>query len=260
MIENTDDLCVNMNGYVATVEITRPPHNYFNASLIGDLADTLEQLDEDRSCRAVVLCSRGKSFCAGAQLSATGTGSEDGGRSKAQALYTAGLRLFKTRKPIVAAIQGAAVGGGLGLALVADFRVTCPEARFSANFSRLGFHPGFGLSVTLPELVGHSMSRLLLYTGRRLSGKEAVDVGLADQLTTFENLRSESQELAREIALAAPLAVQSIRKTLLGNLPERIEKALERELSEQTRLRQTDDFKEGVAAVAARRSPNFRGS
>jgi enoyl-CoA hydratase/carnithine racemase len=260
MAENTDDLSVDLNEFVATIEITRPPHNYFDVSLIDALADTLEQLDEDRSCRAVVLCSRGKNFCAGAQLSASGAGAEDGGRSKAQALYTAGLRLFKTQKPVVAAIQGAAVGGGLGLALVADFRVACPEASFSANFSRLGFHPGFGLSVTLPELVGHSMARLLFYTGRRIGGEEAVCVGLADQLATSENLRSDAQDLAREIALAAPLAVQSIRKTLRGDLPERIESALERELSEQTRLRQTDDFKEGVAAVAARRRPNFRGS
>lgn len=260
MIENTDDLSVDLNEFVATVEITRPPHNYFDVSLISALADTLERLDEDRSCRAVVICSQGKNFCAGAQLSASGAGAEDGGRSKAQSLYTAGLRLFKTRKPTVAAIQGAAVGGGLGLAMVADFRVACPEASFSANFSRLGFHPGFGLSVTLPELVGPSMSRLLLYTGRRIGGEEAISVGLADQLTAPENLRSAAHELAREIAMAAPLAVQSIRKTLRGDLPERIERAMERELSEQTRLRQSHDFKEGVAATAARRNPNFRGS
>ena len=258
-MENTDNLSVTLANFVATVEITRPPHNFFDAVLMAELAAVLEGFDANPACRAIVLCSQGKNFCAGAQLSAEGEDAENGGRSKAEVLYAAGLRLYKTQKPIVAAVQGSAIGGGLGLALAADFRVACPEARFCANFSRLGFHQGFGLSVTLPELVGNSAARLLLYTGRRINGEEALAMGLADQLTTRENVRSAARELALEIAGAAPLAVQSIRATLRGDLAERIEKVLERELKEQTRLRNSDDFREGVAAMAARREPEFKG-
>ena len=104
------------------------------------------------------------------------------GRRRARHLYKEATRLFRARKPVVAAVHGAAVGGGLGLALVADFRVTCAEARFSANFNRLGFHPGFGLTTTLPRLVGPQQAALLFYTGRRIAGDEAVRIGLADLL------------------------------------------------------------------------------
>ena len=138
------------------VEIRRPPHNYFDVALIRKLATALETLDADPGCRALVLAAQGKAFCAGANF-----GDDDrdgsallGGPTPGTAhLNIEGNRLFRTKKPIVAAVHGAAVGGGLGLAMVADFRVTCAEARFSANFTRLGFHPGFGLTVTLPAAV-----------------------------------------------------------------------------------------------------------
>src|SRR5260221_2609728 len=110
---------------------------------------------EDGGCRAVVLASQGKAFCAGANFGDGSTLNRDGQRPGEQSqsvghLYTEAVRLFRTKKPIIAAVHGAAVGGGLGLAMVADFRVTCPEARVSANFTRLRFHPRFGLTTTLP--------------------------------------------------------------------------------------------------------------
>ena len=118
-------------------------------------------------------------------------------------------------------MHGAAVGGGLGLALVADFRVTCQEARFSANFNRLGFHPGFGLTATLPRLVGAQQAALLFYTGRRIPGDEAVRIGLADLLVPQAEVRSAAQALALEIAQSAPLAVMSTRETVRRGLSMR---------------------------------------
>ncbi|HEY4862667.1 MAG TPA: enoyl-CoA hydratase/isomerase family protein, partial [Xanthobacteraceae bacterium] len=149
------DVSVSLDGHVATVVFDRPPQNFFDNALINAIADAFEELDENPACRALVLASEGKVFCAGADLAGrptTGTASEAAGATKH--LYKEALRLFRTKKPIVAAIQGAAVGGGLGLAMVPDFRVTCPEARFVANFTRLGFHPGFGLTETLPAVIG----------------------------------------------------------------------------------------------------------
>jgi 2-(1,2-epoxy-1,2-dihydrophenyl)acetyl-CoA isomerase len=251
--------------HVARVEIHRPPHNYFDAYLIDDLAEAFEALDADPGCRAIVLCSEGKNFCAGAQLGGRRAAAEPDAPPRPppdpnRHLYDAAVRLFSTQTPVVAALQGAARGGGLGLALMPDFRVAAPEARFSANFARLGFHHGFGLTVTLPDLVGRQRAMEMLYTGMRLRGEEALEIGLCDRLVELANLRSAATELAREIARSAPLAVRSIRETLRGDLPERIRRATDREKAEQERLQKTNDFKEGVRAMAERRTPVFSGS
>lgn len=162
-------------------------------------------------------------------------------------------------KPVVAAVHGPAVGGGLGLSLVADFRVTCAEARFCANFTRLGFHPGFALTYTLPRLIGVQKAALMFYTGRRIGGEEAAAIGLADVLVAQDQVRSEALKLASEIAVSAPLAVVSTRTTLRVDLVEQARKAVAREGAEQSWQRQTEDFKEGIAAMAARRAPLFQG-
>ncbi len=242
--------------HVATVEIRRPPNNFFSLAMLTAIVEALESLDGDTSCRAVVLCSQGKHFCAGADFSGDGGGERTG---RTEDLYAAAVRIFRTGIPIVAAVQGAAVGGGLGLALAADFRVAAREARFSANFARLGFHQGFGLSETLPRLVGVQTAAELLYTGRRVKGDEAVALGLADRLAPVAEVRSAAYDLAREIAASAPLAVRSIRATLRGDLADRVEAATAHELAEQDRLRSTEDFTEGTRAMVERRQPDFQG-
>lgn len=237
--------------HVAIVEMHRPPNNFFDTALIRGLADAFERLDASH-CRAIVLCAEGKHFCAGANFGG-------GARDDTSVLYGEAVRLFETRTPVVAAVQGAAVGGGLGLALMPDFRVASPEARFSANFARLGFHQGFGLSVTLPRLAGLQVAQDLLYTGRRVTGQEALQLGLCDRLAPHTLLREEALDLATEIAKSAPLAVDSIRRTLRGDLAESVRRATEHEAAEQARLQKTDDFREGIAAMAERRTPVFEG-
>ena len=260
MMENPD-INVEFEGHVAIVELCRPPDNYFDAGLIQGLADIYEKLDTDPVCRAIVQCSRGKHFCAGFQFNRPPElpGKERTAQADVETIYGHALRLYRSCKPVVAAVQGAAIGGGLGLALVADFRITCADARFSANFSRLGFHHGFGLSVTLPRLVGHNQANLMLFTGRRIDGETAVSTGLADRSVAQGDVRKAAIELAAEISESAPLAVQAIRKTqrrqLLSELPE----AIQRELAEQTRLKSTADFREGISASTQRRPPRFSG-
>lgn len=250
-------------GNIALVEIQRPPHNFFDIVLINSIADAYEALDKHPECRAIVLAAQGKNFCAGANFSGGGASRdpvrEEGGNSDDH-LYKHAVRIFRTKTPVVAAVQGAAVGGGLGLAVSADFRVTCPEGRFSANFTRLGFHPGFGLTHTLPALVGQQRAALMCYTGRRVPGEEAAAWGLADELVPLEQVRDAACALAREIAASAPLAVVATRETLRGNIAERVEQATDHELVEQTRLRGTKDWDEGVKAMSERRLPNFVGA
>src|SRR5438105_12828277 len=256
------DVGVSHDGLVATVEMRRPPHNCYDSELTAEIGEAFERLDADPQCRAIVLAAEGRSFCAGADFSKrmeTGTVAEGSRSGAGRHLYKEAIRLFRTRKPIIGAVHGAAVGGGLGLALVPDFRVTCAEARFSANFNRLGFHPGFGLTATLPRLVGAQQAALLFYTGRRIPGDEAVKIGLADLLVGQSEVRTAAHELAAEIAQSGPLAVMSTRETLRRGLAEAVEAATERELVEQEWQRRTADFKEGVKAMAERRVPNFVG-
>ena len=254
------DIGVEKTGHIALVEIRRPPNNFFDVALIGEIASAFEALDADPDCRALVLAAQGKAFCAGANF---GDGDQDGSAllggptPGAAHLYIEGNRLFRTKKPIIAAVHGAAVGGGLGLAMMADFRVTCPEARFCANFTRLGFHPGFGLTVTLPAVIGPTKAALMFYTSRRIGGVEAYAMGLADLLVLQDQVRPASLSLAAEIAENSPLGLIATRTTLRGNLADRVRAATEHELAEQTRLRKTDDFKEGVKAMAERRVPVF---
>ena len=259
MSNDSPDVQVSFDGNVATVEICRPPHNFFTIPLIQHLGNAFEDLEADRRCHSIVLAAQGSAFCAGADFSNRDATPPHRSPRAVNPIYGEALRMFACRKPVVAAVQGPAIGGGLGLALVADFRVTCAEAKFSANFNRLGFHPGFGLSVTLPRLVGVQRAAMLFYTGRRIAGEEAVAIGLADVLVAQDQVRNEAAKLAREIAISAPLAVQSTRATLRQGLVEQIRLAVARESTEQNAQFKTADFREGVAAMAARREPRFTG-
>jgi len=263
------DVTVELDNYIALVEFHRPPHNFFDVSLLKGIADAFHALDRESDCRVIVLASEGKSFCAGAQLGNyqkqdSADENEDNKAEKTivgrDHVYEQGVRMMECGLPVIAAVQGAAIGGGLGVALSSDFRVAAPEARFSANFSRLGFHHGFGLTVTLPALVGNQMAANLLYTGRRVGGEEALQLGLCDDLVPIEDLRSRAFEMAEEIAISAPLSVKAIRRTMRQGLVDRFRMATDHEQVEQDWLRQTNDFSEGVRAMSERRLPDFKGN
>ena len=250
----TLDATVEFAGHVAMVEIRRPPNNYFDTALIKGIADAYERLDHDIECRAIVLCAEGKHFCAGADFSQPAEN-----RSSPSELYAQAIRLFRTSKPVVAAVHGAAIGGGLGLALSADFRVAAPSSKFAANFSRLGFHPGFGITATLPRVVGQQKALEWMLTGERFGGEIAYAAGLVDELSADGDVRPAAIRFAERIAASAPLALRSVRVTMRAGLAEAVATATARELEEQTRLQATADFREGVAAAAQRRPPIFTG-
>ena len=187
----------------------------------------------------------------------------DGEEIAVASVYEAAYRLFKAQTPVVAAVQGAAVGGGLGLAMSADFRIATETTRFQANFARLGLHHGFGLTVSLPRVVGHQTAAELMLGCAPVKGQEALAIGLCDGLASNEpadDLRTKARDFAAEITAGGPLAVRSIRATLRGDLAERIREATAHEAAEQARLFATNDFKEGVQATAERRPPKFTGT
>jgi len=250
-------LNVSTQGRIGIVELNKPPHNFFDHALIAAIADALEAFEADKTIRAIVLCANGKSFCAGADFSQQSTINKKRSAKQTNPLYLEAVRLYACTKPVLAAIEGAAIGGGLGVALTADFRIACPEAKFSANFNRLGFHPGFGLSFSLPQLIGKQNAAKLFYTGKRIDGTEALSLGLIDELVPREAVRARAMALAEEVAISSPRAVQATRATLRGDFIDRVRLAVVRESEEQAVQMNTADLREGVNAAKERRDPNF---
>ena len=257
MTDRIGDIHITRDGHVARVTIDKPPINAVSVDLMRDLADALELLDKDGSTRAVVLATSGKVFCSGADLSNRTSEGPIPERS-INPLYDQAVRLFSTELPIVAAVQGAAIGAGLGLALIADFRVAAPEARFAANFVKLGFHPGFGLTYTLPRLIGRQNAARMFLTGERYDADAALQMGLADEVAPLDQLLTRAHALAASISENAPLALRSTRKTLRADLAAAVRAQTDHEFAEQQWLMKTDDFKEGVKAVSERRPGDFR--
>jgi enoyl-CoA hydratase/carnithine racemase len=254
-----EEVGVSIEGHIATVEIKRPPNNFLDLDLIASLAKALEDLDRNQDVWSIVLAAEGKHFCAGANLKQRLDDPALGLKhaTRPRHLYQEAQRLVAIRTPVVAAVHGSAIGAGLGLALVADFRVTCKEARLAANFTAMGYHPGFGMTCTLPRVVGHQKAKWLLLSGKRITGEEAYAIGLADRLVPQAEVRNAAREMAADLAKAGPLGVQAAKETLNRDLVPEFRTATEREMFQQNTLRETNDFKEGVRAGFDRREPVF---
>jgi enoyl-CoA hydratase/carnithine racemase len=160
---------------------------------------------------------------------------------------------------VVAAVQGAAIGAGFGLALACDLRVLGTGGWFQANFVRLGIHPGFALSTVLPAVLGPARAADIFLTGRRVAAEEALSIGLAQRIVDGGDEVAAAAEMAGQIAAAAPLAVAATRATLRHGLGAQVRAAMRHELAEQTALAGTADAVEGVSAVLAGRTPVFEG-
>lgn len=243
---------------VAVITIDNPPHNHVSPAMMAALADCLAAVDAESQARVTLLTSAGKSFCAGADFKGSARFADDD-MAQASRLYGEAARIIRLRKPIVAAVQGAAIGAGLGLALLCDFRIASTEARFAANFVKLSFHPGLGITHSLPRAVGAQRASLMLLTGRRLKPDEALQWGLIDGLAEPDALFDHGLAVAREIAGNGPLGVTATRQTIRADLVADFEGSIATELAAQRLLRVSDDFEEGVRAVAERRDGNFTG-
>ncbi len=266
MSQNEPGIGVSYDGHVVIAELQAGPHNFASIDLMHELGDALLAAQRD-GARSAVICSEGKSFCAGAHFGG-GSGERAAGfgafvaadDSPIGPFYEAAVRMFQVEIPMVAAVHGPAVGAGFGLATACDLRVTCPEAFMATNFVKLGIHPGFGISLTLPELVGPARAADILLTGRRIGGEEAFALGLVNRLVPAGEVRSTAIALAQEIAAAAPLAVRSTRATLRKSLYERVRAQLAHERAVQDNLSTTADAEEGIAAMLERRAAIFHGA
>lgn len=224
------DVEVEIGGAVGVVTLNRPPHNFMDAELISAVVSALRGLEG--RVGAAVLAASGRNFCAGADVSRRGTSSHshDGVH-----LYDHALDLYAQPIPLVAAVQGKAVGGGVGIALTADLRVGTAQTSFRVNFAEIGIHPGFGLSATLPDLVGRAAATDMFLTSRPVVGEEALRIGLLDRLVDGDPLAA-AVELAEKIASSPPGAAESIRTTTRADLISRLREVMAHERAEQVRL------------------------
>ena len=248
--------------HVATLTLNRPDNrNSMTADLLAGLGDAVASVRSDPGVRCVVITGRGKSFCAGADFRERRDDSAApvSPHERSYATYSHFLSLLDVEVPTIAAMQGHAIGGGLGLGVVCDLRVANGEARYGANFVRLGLHPGMATTYLLPRLMGVPRAVELLLTGRIVDGAEAAAVGLVHHAVAPAAVLPRALELAAEIASAAPLAVRWTKQAIYEGLGWDPRSAARREAHLQSRSAETEDFKEGVSALLERREPRFRG-
>lgn len=250
---------------VAEVTLNRPGNrNSMTEDVFSGLRDALQRIHEEQELRCVIITGVGRSFCAGADFKSEiqRGGDREGYKApneRSMAMYEPFLGILNIEVPVIAAMQGHAVGGGLGLGLVCDIRIANEEARYGANFTRLGLHPGMATTYFLPRLVGIPRAAEWLFTGRLVSGEEAAREGLANYAVPGDEVLAKGREIAAEIAGAAPLAVRWTKRSLYRGVGWDPRSAAEMEAHAQSRTVETEDAKEGIRALLEKRAPVFRG-
>jgi enoyl-CoA hydratase/carnithine racemase len=259
------------DGDVATLTFHDPSRRNAMTRAMGEaFSARIAQLAREPALRAVVLTGAGEAFSAGGDLefiqSMADAGLADPGgptrkrnRDAMRDFYGLFLAVRELPCPSVAAINGAAVGAGLCVALACDLRVAARDARLGLNFTRLGIHPGMGATWTLPRLVGPAHAADLLLTGRTIDGDEAARIGLVNRCTPRATVLEDALRLARELAAGAPLAARGTRHALARSLDATLDDQLDFEAARQAECYETRDMQEGLAAARERRAARFRG-
>lgn len=213
----------------------------------------------DHTLRALVITGTGANFCGGADLTQPIQMQGHALPNEASfAMYKPFLSLLQIEVPIIGAMQGHAIGGGLGLALVCDLRVANQQAKYGANFVKLGLHPGMATTYLLPRLVGVTKANELLLTGRLINGAEALQIGLVNEAVEQSAVLPRALALAEEIAQAAPIAVRWTKRSIYRFLQWEPEDAAEYEAHLQSRTLESADHREGITAFLEKRKGDFK--
>jgi enoyl-CoA hydratase/carnithine racemase len=249
---------------IATITLNRPENrNSMTPDVLAAFRASIGKAKADRSLRAVIVTGKGQSFCAGADFrSMPGAETEGDPRlphERSFSVYEPFLSVLDLEVPSIAAMNGHAIGGGLGLGLVCDLRVANREAKYGANFARLGLHSGMSISYLLPRIVGLPTAADLLFSGRIVTGAEAATIGLVHAAVAPEEVAAEAARRAQTIASAAPLAVRLIKKSLYRGLDWNPRAAAEAEAWAQSATLATEDSREGIQALLEKREPVFKG-
>jgi enoyl-CoA hydratase/carnithine racemase len=249
---------------IGVITLDRPDNrNSMTPELLDAFARASAAARADGEIRALIVTGTGKCFSAGADFTA---GVQRGGddlapHERSYAMYEPFLSLLDVEVPVIGALNGHAVGGGFGLALVCDVRVAAREAKYGANFVALGLAPGMAISHLLPRLIGAARASELLFTGRLVDGVEAERLGIVNRAVPAAQVMDDATELARAIAANAPFAVRATKAAIRRGLDPHLEPraAARAEAHDQAKSLTMDDAREGMAALLAKRKPSFTG-
>lgn len=249
-------------GDVGVITLDRPEQrNSMTPELLDAFAAASARARADAGARCVVITGSGGVFSAGADLrsSLQREGDDRAPSERSYAMYEPFLSLLDLAVPLVGALGGHTIGGGFGLALVCDVRIGALEAKYGANFVRLGLAPGMAISYLLPRLIGASRASELLLTGRLVDGREAERLGILSRAVPAADVLPEAMALAREIAAAAPLAVRATKQAIRRGQGLAVRDAARYEAHAQAETLTTEDAREGIAAMLEKRPPRFTG-
>ncbi len=249
---------------IATLVMNRPNRlNALNNELAMAINDALGRIAEDQSVGVVVITGAGRAFCAGGDLAAIGKGRRSRETQELEPVLRAGMQMvLKMRtmpQPVIAAVNGAAAGAGMNIALATDIRIAAEEATFGQNFAKVGLYPDYGGTYFLPQLVGPAKAAELFYTGDMIDAKTALALGLVNQVVPGAQLEAEVKTLAQKIAHGPLLAIRAVKKALFASEEKELAQALENEVREQIRCFMSEDCSEGIRAFFDKRPPKFQG-
>lgn len=259
-----EDIHLKAEGVIGIVSLGRPERgNAVRTQTLVELCNALDQLNDDASVRAIVLRGDGKHFCAGADFSFLDSLTKMSPVEMHEHVYTnfqgAARRIYLSRKPTVALVSGAAVTVGCELALACDFRLVTESAMFQESWIKLGLLPPLGGLFLLPRLVGIARAKQMILRGEALAGAKAVEIGLATELVSKEQLDVRGLEFAAELARMAPLAYAAAKAGLHRGLETSMEAEWQANVLNQAVLLSSNDFREGLDAVKEKRQPSFSG-
>jgi 2-(1,2-epoxy-1,2-dihydrophenyl)acetyl-CoA isomerase len=257
-------LLESVHGGIAVLVMNRPDRmNALDNDLATALHGSLKRISEDGSIRVVVLTGAGRAFCAGGDLAVIKKGREANDVRQLEPILRAGMGAVLTMRtmpqPVIAAVNGAAAGAGMNVALAADIRIAAEEAVFGQNFAKVGLFPDYGGTYLLPQLVGPAKAAEMFYTGEMMDAKSALQFGVVNKVVPAAELEAEVKMFAQKIAAGPPLAIRAVKKVLFASEKESFERALEAELHHQMRCFASEDCLEGVHAFFQKRAPEFRG-
>lgn len=257
-----DAVLYEVRDHIATITLNRPENrNSMTEDVLSGFIASVERAKEDKSLRCVVITGKGKSFCAGADFKsgAQRRGADLPPNERSFGMYQPFLTVLDIEVPVIGALNGHAIGGGMGLALVCDMRVANQDAKYGVNFTKLGLHPGMATTYLMPRLVGLPRAAELILTGRLFTGAEAAEYGLANYALPADEVWGKAWELAQEVASCAPIVNRWAKRSLYNNIDWNPVQAARHEAELQSRSIETEDHKEGVAALLEKRTPNFQG-